>query len=125
MSANRRKEIREELSPTLVSRIMMVEKCSALASEARIIDASISGLKMIINRKDLVPNDLRSSLSLDELINTDVNFHFEAMSLDLSAKIVRTKALGKGLHEIALDYTDEAPDYWREALLDMLPKADS
>ncbi len=125
MSANRRKEIREELNPTLVSRILMVEKCTSLAHEATIIDASISGLKMIVDRKDLVPQNLRSSLSLDALINTNINFHFEAMNIDLSAKIVRTKALGKGLHEIALDYTDEAPDYWREALLDMLPKTES
>jgi hypothetical protein len=45
----------------------------------------------------------------------------EEMNLELSGKITRTKLLGKEGFELAIDYSNDAPQYWRECLMDLLP----
>jgi hypothetical protein len=50
-----------------------------------------------------------------------VVIRIEEMNLELSGKVTRTRLLGKEGFEIALDYTNDAPEYWRECLMDLLP----
>ena len=44
------------------------------------------------------------------------------MDLDITGIIVRTKHCGEGIFEVGIDYTSDAPEYWRECLCDLLPK---
>ena len=46
------------------------------------------------------------------------------MNLDIDALIIRSKRVDKDTFEIALDYSESAPEYWREILFDMLPQED-
>ncbi len=48
--------------------------------------------------------------------------HLEEMNLEVSGVITRTQLLGKKGFYIAVDYSEEAPEYWRECLMDLLPK---
>ena len=43
------------------------------------------------------------------------------MNLELDGKIARTSYIGDGVFEIAVDFSETAPTYWRECLLDLLP----
>ena len=74
-----------------------------------------------IRREDLIPRSLKNTLTLDSLIGDLVIIRIEEMNLELSGKISRTKLLGKKGFELALDYTNDAPEYWRDCLMDLLP----
>jgi glycine cleavage system aminomethyltransferase T len=43
------------------------------------------------------------------------------MNIEISGRIARTKLLGKQGFEIGIDYAEDAPEYWRECLVDLLP----
>jgi hypothetical protein len=43
------------------------------------------------------------------------------MNLEIGGVVARTKFLGKDGFIVAIDYTEDAPDYWRECLMDLLP----
>lgn len=48
----------------------------------------------------------------------------DEMNLELSGTVKRTKMVGRGVFEIGIDFSEDAPDYWRECLLDLLPTPD-
>jgi recombinational DNA repair ATPase RecF len=48
--------------------------------------------------------------------------HLDDLDLILEGTITRTRFLGKGVFEVGVDYSDTAPDYWRECLVDLLPQ---
>ena len=43
------------------------------------------------------------------------------MNLEISGTVVRTRLLGIEGFEIGVDYSLDAPEYWRECLLDLIP----
>ena len=79
-------------------------------------------ISLTIKREDLIPAALRKNLTLDVLIGDRVFMHLEEMNLELSGVIARTQLLGKKGFYVAVDYSDEAPEYWRECLMDLLPQ---
>ena len=74
-----------------------------------------------IERKDLLPTDLKSNLSLDSLIGQQVVLFLPQMNLDLDGTVNRTAHKGKGCFEIAIEFSRDVPEYWRECLIDLLP----
>lgn len=118
----RRKSARKETTPVLVSYIAAISDFAKLAKNCEIIEASSNGLLLQVKRTDLIPQSLRSNLNLDMLVGDQVYMRLEDMNLELTGKIVRTKLLGKKGFVIAIDYTDNAPKYWRECLMDLLPQ---
>lgn len=122
MKAERRNSPRKEVSPLGISSLTSVDSAARIARAGSIIDASTTGILITVQRKDLIPKFLRNNLTLESLIGDSVLIHIDMMDLELSGKITRTKFLGRdGGFEIAIDYTDEAPLYWRECLVDLLP----
>lgn len=122
MKAERRQSPRKEVSPLGISSLTSVDSAARIARAGSIIDASSTGILITVQRKDLIPKFLRNNLTLESLIGDSVLVHIDMMDLELSGKITRTKFLGRdGGFEIAIDYTEEAPLYWRECLLDLLP----
>lgn len=87
-----------------------------------IVDASTSGFLLHIDRKDIVPQQFRETLSLAALEGDQVILMIDQMDLEIGGKITRTKRLSKDVYEIAIDYSQDAPQYWRECLLELLPK---
>lgn len=43
------------------------------------------------------------------------------MDLDIDGYIARTRMLGNGVFEVAVDFSQDAPHYWLECLYDLLP----
>lgn len=121
MLKNRRLASRREITPLEVSSMSSLESLTKITKGGEIVEASTSGFLMNIKREDIVPLALRSTLTLDDIIGTKVLIHLPQMNLEISGKIARTKLVGKKGFEIGIDYSDDAPEYWRECLLDLLP----
>lgn len=119
---NRRIAPRQAVSSIHISYLTSLDDFAKIARNCEVVEASTSGLLLLIRREDLIPSALRKTLTLDVLIGDRVFMHLEEMNLEISGVIARTKLLGKKGFHVAVDYSDEAPEYWRECLMDLLPK---
>lgn len=122
MGAEKRTIDRKSVDSIHVSDITSLHSYQLIASEGYIVDASSRGFLMVITRKDIVPGDLRENLSLDSLLGSVLCLYLPQMNLDLDGKVVRAKHIGRGVFEVALEFSDDIPEYWRECLVDLLPE---
>ena len=104
-----------------VTNVTALNKFTAISKIGTMVDASSTGLLLLIDRKDLIPKGLRESLSLEQLMGEHVMLRIAEMNLDIDGVISRTRHIGKGMFELALDFSLDAPEYWRECLVDLLP----
>jgi len=121
MGAERRLAERKEVDAIMVSDITALTDYSVLARHGAIIDASTRGFLLMIQREDLIPEGLRSNLSLEAIVGQQLVLFLPQMNLDLDGTVMRAEHKGKGLFEIAVDFSPEVPEYWRECLIDLLP----
>lgn len=121
MKPERRLNNRKEIYPLTISSLAVMDGLAKIVRYAVIVNASSKGMLIHINRSDLIPRSLKNSLTLDPLVGDTVVLRIEEMNLEISGKITRTKFLGKEGFELALDYSDESPQYWRDCLMDLLP----
>lgn len=121
-SNNKRVAPRREITPLEVSSMSSLENLAKISRAAEIIEASTTGFLLIVRREDLIPANLRKNLTLDALVGNKVLLHLPQMNIEISGRIARTKLIGKAGFEIGIDYTDDAPEYWRECLMDLLPE---
>lgn len=121
MNPERRTSTRKEVCPLTLSSISIVESMAKIARTGMIINASSQGVLIHIERSQLIPRVLKNTLSLDMLIGDAVVIKIEEMNLEIFGRISRTKQIGKQGFELAIDYSVEAPLYWRECLIDLLP----
>jgi hypothetical protein len=112
---------RKEISPLHVAYVTSLTDFARIAKNCEIVEASASGLLLLIRREDLIPVSLRKTLSLDVLIGESIFMHLEELNLEMSGTIARTQLLGKKGFYLAIDYSEDAPEYWRECLMDLLP----
>lgn len=122
MSAEKRVAPRTELEPIQITAITSLDHLTLLSRSGQIMEASKTGFCMQVRRKDLVPKQFRETLSLQELEGGRVILTIADMGLEISGTIKRTARLGKDIFEIGVDYSEDAPEYWRECLLDLLPR---
>ncbi|MFZ4404149.1 MAG: hypothetical protein ACOYOK_08620 [Pseudobdellovibrionaceae bacterium] len=120
-SKNRRNAYRKEITPLQVSSISSLENLAKIARNAEVIEASSSGLLLIVKRESLIPVALRKNLNIDSLVGNKVSIHLSDMNLEIAGTITRTQLLGKKGYHVAVDYTEDSPAYWRECLMDLLP----
>jgi hypothetical protein len=116
-----RKEINKDEAKLTLDSISSMENLEKLAKFGEIVEASATGILISIQRQDIVSKDLRAHLNIDQLIGKEVFFNIHEMDLEISGKVVRTKFLGKKGFLVAVDYSSDSPEYWRECLMDMLP----
>lgn len=121
MKPERRLNNRKEVYPLTISSLAVMDGLAKIVRNATIVNASSRGMLIHIDRADLIPRSLRNSLTLDPLVGDMVVLRIEEMNLEISGKITRTKLLGKKGFEVALDYSEESPQYWRDCLMDLLP----
>lgn len=119
---NKRVAPRKEVEPIKVAYMASLNDLAKLAKNCEIVEASSTGLLLIVQRTDLIPQSLRSNLDLNCLVGNRVYLKLEPMNIEVSGEIKRTKFLGKKGFHIAVDYSDDAPEYWRECLMDLLPR---
>ncbi len=113
---------RIETSAIRVKNLTSLDHAEVIAKSAVLIDASHTGFLIHVSRADLLAQFTRDSLTLNEILGSKMILLLEQMNLELTGTVVRTKRINKGLFEVAIDYTAEAPDYWRECLIDLLPR---
>ncbi len=121
MRTNSRSAERKTLGPVHFHNLTSLEKFAILARTGVIVDASSRGFLLRVTRRDLVPRNLRGNLNIDCLVGERVMLKIEEMNLEIDGAIARTSMIGRGVFEIAIDFSESAPDYWRECLLDLLP----
>ena len=93
-----------------------------LARRGWLVEASTTGFLLEIERRDLAPKAFRDSLSLKELEGDKVYLMIDAMNLEIGGVIARTHRMTKDRWQIAIDFREDAPEYWRECLIELLPK---
>ena len=113
---------RKELEPLTLDSFSSLENLQKFAQHGEVVEASSTGILLKFKRDDFVDKELRSNLSIDSLVGTTVFFNIHEMNLEISGKVARTKFLGKKEgYLVAGDYSADAPEYWRECLMDLLP----
>jgi hypothetical protein len=122
MSVERRAAARRDIDPLEVTSITSLDSITPVAKIGHIVNASSSGFKLQVHRTELVPKFLRETLDLSCLVGEKVLLHIAMMNLEIAGVVVRASHVGHGLFDMALDYTEDAPLYWRECLLDLLPE---
>lgn len=117
-----RKELNQDKAKLTLDSFSSLDNLEKLSKYGEIIEASATGILIKMNRTDFLNKELRSNLSIDHLIGKKVFFNIHEMNLEISGKIARTKYLGKDKgYIIAVDYSSDSPEYWRECLMDLLP----
>lgn len=114
--------LRENLEPLPIRGLTSIDHMTLLARRGWLVEASTTGFLLEIERKDLAPKTFRDSLSLKELEGDKVYLMIDAMNLEVGGIITRTHRVNKDRWQIAIDFREDAPEYWRECLIELLPK---
>jgi hypothetical protein len=118
---NRRQYDRKLLDPIHVTEIKAPGKSIVLAHHGTILNASASGLLIRILCSDLNAEILRHTIPLHTLEGEPVTMTILEMALDIDGRVVRAHQSAPEWYDIAIDFTDNAPPYWRECLAELLP----
>jgi hypothetical protein len=122
-NSDRRYAPREKVDPIEIRGFTSLDHMTLLSRTGSIVDISKTGFLLHIERKNIVPKQFRETLSLAELEGDRVILMIEPLNLEVGGKIVRSKRITKDLYEIVIDFSEDAPEYWRECLVEMLPRA--
>ena len=114
--------LRKKIEGITVSNVAILKPsyCS-LTKKAILVNASSRDFLILIQRKDLIPKYFRNNLTLQSLQDHLLILTIEQMELTLSGHVVRTAMIGRGKFEIAVDYSQDSSDYFRECLFNLLP----
>ena len=121
LKAERRIAARKIVDFIHIAELTSLSSYSVIAREGVIVDASQSGFLLRIERQQLVPKEYRENLTLTALVGHQVVMYLPQMNLDLDGTITRADHVGKGHFEIAITFSAEVPEYWRDCLVDLLP----
>lgn len=121
-NTDRRIAPREEVEPIEIKAFTSLDHMTLVSRKGYLVEASSTGFLLQIERSELVPKQFKNQLSLDALVGDKIMLMIDPMNLEMSGRVARTKRLTKDLFEIAIDYSEDAPEYWRELLVDMLPR---
>ncbi|AGH94416.1 hypothetical protein [Pseudobdellovibrio exovorus] len=116
-----RKSMNKDLAQLTLDNFSSADSLQKLAKYGKIVEASASGILLHFKRDDFVSKELRSNLSIDQLIGKNVFFNIHEMDLEISGQVARVKFIGKEGYLVAVDYSTDSPEYWRECLMDLLP----
>ena len=122
MRSEKRYFDRQDVDPLAIQGLISISDLTPIADGGLLVEASPSGFRIEIMREDLCDPVLRENLSLEDIEGLQVSIFIPAMDLDITGLIARTKYCGDAKFEIGIDYTSDAPEYWRECLCDLLPK---
>lgn len=113
---------REDVHPIRVSGFTSLDHLTMIARDAHIVDASTTGFLLRLNRSSLLPKQFKGALSLADLEGAKVLIRLEELNLEISGVVARTKRGTKDSFDVAIDFSDDAPEFWRECLMDLLPR---
>lgn len=122
MRSEKRYFERQDVDPLAIQGLISITDLTPIADGGFLVEASTSGFRLIVDRQQLCDPVLRENLSLEEIEGLQISIFIPAMDLDITGLVTRTKYCGDSVFEIGIDYTSDAPEYWRECLCDLLPK---
>lgn len=114
--------LRENLEPLSIRGLTSIDHMTLLARQGWLVEASTTGFLIEVERRGLAPKAFRDSLSLQALEGDRVYLMIDDMNLEVGGTITRTHRVSKDRWQIAIDFREDAPEYWRECLLELLPK---
>ncbi len=114
---------RKNVGAIPISNLTTLSHFESIARFGHLIDASSTGFLIQVEREDLIPKGLRQNLSLASIEGEPIMLLINPMELEINGHIARTQYVGKGVFEIAVDFSQDAPEYWRECLFDLLPSS--
>lgn len=120
--ADKRTAQRHNLSPLEIHGMIDISRLAPICDFGHITDASSTGFKLVVKHQDLCDSKLKGDMNLDTLKGVEVSLYIPIMDLDITGYVSRTKYISNKEFEIGIDYTADAPEYWRECLCDLLPK---
>jgi hypothetical protein len=118
---NRANKFRKAISQVDVLNVKNVASGEVYFSRAMLVDVSPTGLLLRVERENILAMNLRSTLTLSSIIGASVGFTIEVMDTYLEGSVTRTKLEGHGTFVVAVDFREDAPEYWRNCLVDLLP----
>jgi hypothetical protein len=119
---NERRVAKRKNTETIqVNDITYLGDYTILAKQGHITNASSTGFLIEIDRSDLLPKDLRTNLNLESTLGQQVVLYLPQMNLDMDGTITRTIHRGKGKFQVAIDFSNDVPEYWRNCLIELLP----
>jgi hypothetical protein len=121
MKSDRRTAMRKSIEGIEINDLTSISSYSVIARNGRIVNASNTGFLVEVDRKSIVPAELRDNLSLESTLGQQVVLYLPQMNLDLDGVIMRTTHIGKGKFAIAIDFSFDVPEYWRDCLVELLP----
>ncbi len=121
MKSEKRYFDRKELDPLAIQGLMSISDLTPISDGGFLVEASPSGFRLEVTRKDLCDPIHKQNLNIEDIVGLQVSMFIPAMDLDITGIIARTKYCGEQKFEIGIDYTSDAPEYWRECLCDLLP----
>ncbi|MBK9294063.1 MAG: hypothetical protein IPM57_06395 [Oligoflexia bacterium] len=124
IKSQREHAFRKDVVEIYVLNIKNLNTNEVLFSRAEVLDVSATGMLLAVKRDEIVALSLRSTLTMSLLHDIDVGFTIEVMDTYIEGAIKRTKPRGRGEFLIAVDFREDAPEYWRESLVDLLPTKD-
>ncbi|MBX3020739.1 MAG: hypothetical protein KF799_03615 [Bdellovibrionales bacterium] len=121
MKSDRRVAARKVVDFIHVAELTSLSSYNVIAREGVIADASQSGFLVKVERSQLVPKEYRENLTMENLVGHQVVMYLPQMNLDLDGTITRATHIGKGQFEIAVKFSADVPEYWRDCLVELLP----
>ena len=116
-----RAAFRKKVEGVTVSNVSILKPFCSLTKRAVLVNASSKDFLILIQRKDLIPKYFRHNLTLQDIVDSPLVLTIEQMDLTLSGYVTRTAMIGKGLFEVAVDYSQDSSEYFRECLFQLLP----
>src|SRR5438046_1640297 len=95
-AAEKRIAPRKSVAGLQIKNFTVLNPFSVIARVALLVDASTTGILILINRKNIIPKSLRQNLVLTSLEGEQVVFSIRQMELEMDGKIARTKYIGNG-----------------------------
>lgn len=114
-------DVRKQVGACDVLNVKNIATGEVYFARATIVDVSPTGLLLRVSRQDILAMSLRSTLTLSALNQASVGFTIEVMDTYIEGVITRTKLEGQGEFVVAVDFREDAPEYWRNCLVDLLP----
>ena len=122
MKSSFRRSTRKAVYPLTISALRLTRTGLLLSHEGYFVEVSEHGFKLLLHRKKILYPGLREKLDWSGLVGQSLRIFLEDLDLELEGTIKRIRHLGRGEFEMGVDYTANAPDYWRSCLAELLPK---
>lgn len=122
MGAEKRESVRRSVDYVSICDLTSLNNYTLIASQGYIVDASTKGFLLILSRGDLVQKEFKENISLDSIVGEEVVLYLPQMNLDLDGIVKRASHVGRGTFEVAIEFSEDIPGYWKECLIDLLPE---